>query len=207
MPTLELPDLPSDLLGVAIRTLVVYLFLIAVLRLSGKREMGQLSVLDLVLVLVISNSVQNAMVGSNVTVWGGLVAVIVLIATDRALVFMRTRSQRFARFFEGEPTLLVREGKVLEGAMEREGVDRRELQQALREHGYLNLDEVRLAVLEVDGTISVIPMAGDASRTAAHVRRRRPAESGCSRGSNRPGASEAKARASPCARRRGHGTR
>jgi uncharacterized membrane protein YcaP (DUF421 family) len=174
VPTLELPDLPSDLLGVAIRTLVVYLFLIAVLRLAGKREMGQLSVLDLVLVLVISNSVQNAMVGSNVTVWGGLVAVFVLIATDRALVFMRSRSRRFARFFEGEPTLLVREGQVLEGAMAREGVDRHELQQALREHGYLDLDEVRLAVLEVDGTISVIPMAGDASRTAAHVRRRRP---------------------------------
>ena len=173
MPTLELPDLPSDLLGVAIRTLVVYLFLIAVLRLAGKREMGQLSVLDLVLVLVISNSVQNAMVGSNVTVWGGLVAVIVLIATDRALVYMRGRSHRFARFFEGEPTLLVREGQVLEGAMEREGVDRRELQQALREHGYLDLDEVRLAVLEVDGTISVIPMAGDESRTASPVRRRR----------------------------------
>lgn len=173
MPTLELPDLPSDLFGVAVRTLVVYLFLIAVLRLSGKREMGQLSVLDLVLVLVISNSVQNAMVGSNVSVWGGLVAVIVLIATDRALIYMRSRSHRFARFFEGEPTLLVREGHVLEAAMEREGVDRRELQQALREHGYLELDEVRLAVLEVDGTISVIPMAGDESRTTAPVRRRR----------------------------------
>jgi uncharacterized membrane protein YcaP (DUF421 family) len=172
MPTFGLPDLPSDLLGVAIRTVVVYLFLIAALRLAGKREMGQLSVLDLVLVLVISNSVQNAMVGSNVTVWGGLVAVVALIATDRALIFVRSRSPRFERFFEGEPTLLVRDGVVLEAAMRREGVDRHELQQALREHGVLDLAEVRLAVLEVDGTISVVPVSGDESRTTARLQRR-----------------------------------
>ena len=69
MPTFDLPDLPSDLLGVAIRTVVIYLFLLVVLRLAGKRELGQLSVLDLVLVLVIANAAQNAMVGSNVTIW------------------------------------------------------------------------------------------------------------------------------------------
>ena len=174
MPTIELPDLSSDLIGVALRTVVVYLFLIVALRLAGKREMGQLSVLDLVLILVIANSVQNAMVGSNVTVWGGLVAVIALIATDRALIFVRSRSPQFERFFEGEPTLLVRDGLVLEDAMHREGVDRHELQQALREHGVLDLAEVRLAVLEVDGTISVIPQAGDESRTESRVSRRRP---------------------------------
>ena len=176
MPTIELPDLGSDLIGVALRTVVVYLFLILALRLAGKGEMGQLSVLDLVLILVIANSVQNAMVGSNVTVWGGLVAVVALIATDRALIFVRGRSPRFERFFEGEPSLLVRDGQVLEDAMRREGVDRHELQQALREHGYLDLAEVRLAVLEVDGTISVIPRAGDESRTESPVSRRRRAK-------------------------------
>ena len=174
MPFLELPDLPSDLIGVALRTVVIYLFLIVALRLAGKREMGQLSVLDLVLILVIANSVQNAMVGSNVSVWGGLVAVVALIATDRGLIYMRSRSPRFERYFEGEPTLLVRDGRVLEDAMRREGVDRRELQQALREHGYLDLADVRMAVLEVDGTISVVPVAGDESRTTLRVRRRRP---------------------------------
>jgi uncharacterized membrane protein YcaP (DUF421 family) len=174
VPVLELPDLPSDLIGVAIRTVVVYLFLIVALRIAGKREMGQLSVLDLVLILVIANSVQNAMVGSNVSVWGGLMAVIALIATDRALIFVRSRSPRFERFFEGEPTLLVRDGRVLEDAMQREGVDRHELQQALREHGYLDLADVRLAVLEVDGTISIVPVTGDESRSTSRVRRRRP---------------------------------
>jgi uncharacterized membrane protein YcaP (DUF421 family) len=174
VPFIELPDLPSDLLGVALRTIVVYLFLIVALRIAGKREMGQLSVLDLVLILVIANSVQNAMVGENVSVWGGIVAVVALIATDRALIFVRSRSPRFERFFEGEPTMLVRDGKILEEAMEREGVDRHELQQALREHGYVDLDDVRLAVLEVDGTISVVPVSGDESRSTSRVRRRRP---------------------------------
>jgi uncharacterized membrane protein YcaP (DUF421 family) len=174
VPTLELPDLPSDLIGVALRTIVVYLFLVVALRLAGKREMGQLSVLDLVLILVIANSVQNAMVGSNVTVWAGLVAVVALIGTDRALIFVRSRNRRFERWFEGEPTMLVREGVLLEEAMRREGVDHRELKQALREHGYVDFRHVRLAVLEVDGTISVVGDEGGESRTSARIRRRRP---------------------------------
>jgi uncharacterized membrane protein YcaP (DUF421 family) len=173
MPTIELPDLSSDLIGVAVRTVVVYLFLIVALRLAGKREMGQLSVLDLVLILVIANAVQNAMVGSNVTVWGGLVAVVALIATDRTLVFLRQRSRTLGEFFEGEPTLLVRDGVMLEAAMQREGIDRQELQQAMREHGYMDLPDIRLAVLEVDGTISIIPVTGETTRTTSRVRRRR----------------------------------
>ena len=173
MPTLGLPDLPSDLLGVAIRTVVSYLFLLLALRLGGKRELGQLSVLDLVLVLVISNAAQNAMVGSNVTIWGGLVAVAALIITDRLLALARERSGRFDRVIEGEPALLVRDGERLPDALRREGIDDAELMRALREHGFADLSEVRMAVLEVDGTISVVPTAGSESRTAARVRRRR----------------------------------
>ena len=173
MPTVELPDLPSDLIGVAIRTVVVYLFLIIALRLAGKREMGQLSVFELVLILVIANSVQNAMVGQNVSIWGGLVAVVALIVTDRALLFWRKRSRLAESFFEGEPTLLVRDGRMLGEAMEREGIDRRELHQALRKHGYASMDQIRLAVLETDGTISVIPKTGPETRTTERVRQPR----------------------------------
>lgn len=173
MPTFNLPDLPSDLIGVALRTVVVYLFLIAALRLAGKHEIGQLSVLELVLVLVIANSVQNAMVGANVTIWGGLVAVLALIATDRALRFVRDRSPRFERALEGEPTLLIRDGEALPAALRREGIDAEEMARALREHGVLDVSEVKLAVLEVDGTISVIPVTGPDTRTAGRLRRRR----------------------------------
>lgn len=173
MPTFDLPDLPSDLLGVAIRTVVIYLFLLLALRLAGKRELGQLSVLDLVLVLVIANAAQNAMVGSNVTIWGGLVAVVALIVTDRILRMLRDRSRRFERAFEGEPTLLVRDGQRLPEALRREGVDEDELMRALREHGFADLAEVRMAVLEVDGSISVVPIAGGETRTTSRLRRRR----------------------------------
>jgi uncharacterized membrane protein YcaP (DUF421 family) len=168
-----LPDLPSDLLGVALRTIVVYLFLLLVLRLAGKREMGQLSVFELVLVLVIANAVQNAMVGANVTVWGGLVAVLALILTDRVLQSIAQRNPRLLRAIEGEPALLVRDGRLMSEAMRQEGVDEEELTRALREHGFVDLSEVRQAILEVDGTISVIPKIGDESRTASRVRRRR----------------------------------
>jgi uncharacterized membrane protein YcaP (DUF421 family) len=171
--SVSLPDLPSDLIGVALRTIVVYLFLLVVLRLAGKREMGQLSVFELVLVLVIANAVQNAMVGANVTIWGGLVAVLALILTDRALRFVADRNPRLLRAIEGEPTLLIRDGRLNREAMGREGVDEEELTRALREHGFLDLSDVRQAVLEVDGTISVIPQIGDESRTASRVRRRR----------------------------------
>ena len=167
------PDLPSDLVGVALRTIVVYLFLLVVLRLAGKREMGQLSVFELVLVLVIANAVQNAMVGANVTIWGGLVAVLALIVTDRTLRFVADRNPRLLRAIEGEPTLLVRDGRILPEAMRKEDVDEDELARALREHGYGDLAEIRQAILEVDGTISVIPRSGDESRTANRVRRRR----------------------------------
>jgi uncharacterized membrane protein YcaP (DUF421 family) len=171
--TITLPDLPSDLLGVVLRTFLIYLFLVVVLRLAGKKELGQLSVLELVLVLVIANAVQNAMVGSNVTVWGGMAAVVTLIATDRALRWLRDRSSRLERAFEGEPTLLVRDGKPLEEALRREGIDAEELARALREHGVLDIADVRLAVLEVDGTVSVITASGPESRTADRLRRRR----------------------------------
>jgi uncharacterized membrane protein YcaP (DUF421 family) len=168
-----LPDLPSDLVGVVLRTVVVYLFLIVVLRLAGKREMGQLSVLELVLVLVIANAVQNSMVGSNVSIWAGLVAVLALIATDRVLRAATGRSPRLMRAMEGEATLLIREGRTFPEAMRREGIDDEELGRALREHGFMDASEVRQAILEVDGTISVIPYGGAESRTAGRVRRRR----------------------------------
>lgn len=171
--TLTPPDLPSDLLGVVLRTFLIYLFLVVVLRLAGKKELGQLSVLELVLVLVIANGVQNAMVGTNVTVWGGMAAVLTLIATDRVLRWLRDRSSRLEHAFEGEPTLLVRDGKPLEEALRREGIDAEELARALREHGVPDVADVRLAVLEVDGTVSVIPVSGPESRTAERLRRRR----------------------------------
>jgi uncharacterized membrane protein YcaP (DUF421 family) len=175
MPTVEAPfDLPSDLLGVAVRTLLIYFFLLAALRLGGKRELGQLSLFEFIVILVISDAVQNAMVGQNTSIWGGMVAVAVLLLTDKGFAALKARSQRLRDVLEGEPSLLVRDGQVLRDALKREGVEVEELRQALREHGVAELDEVRLAVLETDGTISVVPRTGDESRTKERLRRRKP---------------------------------
>src|SRR6187455_3103873 len=98
-----LPDIGSSLPEVVFRTAVVYLFLVVVLRISGKREVGQLSVLELVVILVISDAVQNSMVGDNTTLWGGLVAVLTLLALDFGLKALSSRSRRVRRVVEGEP--------------------------------------------------------------------------------------------------------
>jgi uncharacterized membrane protein YcaP (DUF421 family) len=161
MPTL--PDLGSSLPDVVLRTTVVYLFLIVAMRISGKREVGQMSVLELVVILVISDAVQNSMVGDNVTIWGGLVAVVTLLLLDYGLNALASRSRRVRAAVEGEPRLLVRDGKILTHALRQEKVDIEDVRAAIRAHGIARVEDVRLAVLETDGTISVIPRDEHAS--------------------------------------------
>jgi uncharacterized membrane protein YcaP (DUF421 family) len=147
------------LLDVALRTTIVYLALLVGLRLTGKRQLGQLSVFDLVLLLVIANAVQNAMVGADTSVWGGLVAVGVLLVWHRVIDWVRRRNKKVARLLGGSPTLLIHNGHVLPAALAHENLTEAELLQALREHGVATPADVRLAVLEPDGMISVIQNA------------------------------------------------
>ena len=153
----SLPEIGSGLPEVVLRTAIVYLFVVAALRLSGKREVGQMSVLELVVILIISDAVQNSMVGDNTTLWGGLVAVVTLLALDFGLKAMARRSKRVRKAVEGEPRLLVRDGRLLMRAIEEEGLEVEEVRAAVRSHGLTDVQEVRLAVLETDGSISVIP--------------------------------------------------
>ncbi|MCX6030318.1 MAG: DUF421 domain-containing protein [Chloroflexi bacterium] len=149
---------------VVVRTVVVYLVILAGLRLAGKREIGQMTVFDLVVVLLISNAVQNAMVGQDSSLLGGVIAAAVLLLLDASVARLRLRSPRLRRVLEGSPTLLVLRGAVIADHMRREGVDQEELEAALRENGVADLSDVEMAVLEIDGAISVV-RAGD------HVRR------------------------------------
>jgi uncharacterized membrane protein YcaP (DUF421 family) len=153
----SLPDIGSSLPEVVLRTAIVYLFLVAVLRISGKRQVGQMSVLELVVILVISDAVQNSMVGDNTTLWGGLVAVVTLVALDLALKMTARRSKPLRVAIEGEPRLLVRDGRLLEHAIAAEGLEAAEVRAAIRSHGLASVEKVRFAVLETDGSISVIP--------------------------------------------------
>jgi uncharacterized membrane protein YcaP (DUF421 family) len=155
----NLTDIGPDLLQVAARTAVVYAFLILVLRLSGKREVGQMSILELIVILLISDAVQNSMVGENTTLWGGLVAVLTLLGLDYGLKLLTIRSRRVRRAIEGEPRLLVRDGRLLTKALREEKVEAEEVRAAVRAQGLARIEDVRLAVLETDGSISVIPLA------------------------------------------------
>jgi len=144
------------LLDVALRTTLVYLALLVGLRLTGKRQLGQPSVFDLVLLLVIANAVQNAMVGADTSVWGGLVAAGVLIAWHRVIGWVGRRNRKIAKLLGGSPTILIHDGHVRTDALAHEGLTEAELLQALREHGVATPADVRIAVLETDGMISVI---------------------------------------------------
>ena len=152
------------LLEIIIRTIAVYLVILIGLRLAGKREIGQMTVFDLVVLLLIANAVQNAMVGPDTSLVGGILAAIVLLLVNAAVAGLRLRSPRLRRLVEGTPTLLVLHGEVIPQHMRREGIDEESLLVALREHGVAEISEVEMAVLEIDGSISVIPVSGTTTR-------------------------------------------
>lgn len=163
---MEIPDLGSGILDVVARSAVVYLVLLALLRFGGKRHVGQLSIADLVLVLLIANGVQNAMVGENTTLIGGLAAALTLVVIDRIIDRTSERSDRIRMALEGEPRILIRDGVMLERALREEGVTKGDLMSAVRQHGIADIDDIDLAVLETNGSISVIPK-GAASASAS----------------------------------------
>lgn len=149
---------------IAIRAMVVYLVILIGLRLSGKREIGQMTFFDLVLLLLLANAVQNAMVGPDTSLTGGLLAAGVLLTLNAAVAYGRLRWRPLRILLEGTPTLLVLHGQVLEPNLRREGLDVELLKTALREHGVTDIRDVEMAVLEVDGSISVIPTGGTTHR-------------------------------------------
>jgi uncharacterized membrane protein YcaP (DUF421 family) len=143
---------------IVIRTILVYLAVLIGLRLAGKREIGQMTVFDLVVLLLIANAVQNAMVGPDTSLTGGVLAAIVLLILNAIVARLRLRWPRLKRWVEGTPTLLVLHGEIIPAHMQKEGVDSETLETALREHGVSSLKEVEIAVLEIDGSISIVPI-------------------------------------------------
>jgi uncharacterized membrane protein YcaP (DUF421 family) len=152
---------------IVLRTAGVYVVLLLGLRLAGKREIGQMTVFDLVVLLLLANAVQNAMVGPDTSLAGGLLAAIVLLVLNALVARLRLRWPVLRRIVEGSPTLLILRGEVIAEHLRREGLDRDTLEAAMREHGVADLREVEMAVLEIDGSISVVPVGG----TTKHVKR------------------------------------
>jgi uncharacterized membrane protein YcaP (DUF421 family) len=143
-------------LEIALRTAVIYALVLIGIRLTGKREVGQMTPFDLTLLLLLSNSVQNAMTGPDTSLLGGLAAASVLLVLNYLLADLSGINRRFRRMIQGSPTLLVHNGVPIPSHMAREHVSEDELRRALREHGCDGCGDVALAVLEVDGAISVL---------------------------------------------------
>lgn len=138
------------------RTSAVYLLVLLGIRITGKREVGQMTPFDLTLLLLLSNSVQNAMTGPDTSLMGGVVAAVVLLIMNYLLAEVSGLNRRFRNLVEGSPTLLIHNGSLVTAHCAKEHVSVDEVHRALREHGVGSISEVALAVLEVDGSISVL---------------------------------------------------
>ena len=149
-------ELLHGYLRIAGSCIVIYLFIIIFIRLFGKKELAQLSVFDLVFILLISNAVQNAMVGSDSSLAGGLVAASSLFILNYGLKYLMYKYPKLGGIVQGHPLLLIYKGELNQLNLKRAKISIDEIEEAIREHGVSNYTEVDLAVLEVDGNISIL---------------------------------------------------
>ena len=161
------------LINIAGRTAIVYGVVLLGMRLSGKREVGQMTPFDLTLLLLLSNAVQNAMTGPDTSVFGGIVAAGTLLLLNYLVAEVAGGNRRFRKFVQGQPSLLVHDGEIIASHMAREHVTMDALQQALREHGIASYHDVALAVLEVDGSISCMKYDHIKPTASTHLARRK----------------------------------
>lgn len=141
---------------IVVRSAVVYVFLLMLLRFTGKRQIGQLAPFDLVLLLVLSNAVQNSMTGGDNSVLGGLLSATTLVALNSVVAVVTSRSKKAEAFIEGHPLVLIHNGKLYDEMMSHANITRHELNSALRRAGCSCVEEVHYAVLENNGAISVV---------------------------------------------------
>ena len=140
-----------------VRALVVYAFLLVFLRVTGRRQVGQYAPFDLVLLLILSNAVQNSMNAGDNSLTGGLISATVLVTLNWLLNFVTFRSKKLADLVEGRSQLLIHNGVVYEDVLVAAKITRHELNAALRGGGYLSVEDVHTAVLETNGSISFTP--------------------------------------------------
>jgi len=143
-------------LQIILSAVAVYLFLILAIRLFGKKELSQLSVFDLVFILLISNAVQNAMVLGDNSLAGGLLAALALFGINYAMKYLQFHFPGFSKVIQGDPVMLVYQGEILESHLKLAKITRDEVLEAIRGHGVASEKDVDLAILEVDGNISVL---------------------------------------------------
>ena len=149
-------ELLSGYLKIALSSLAVYVFIIVAIRLFGKKELAQLSIIDLVFILLISNAVQNAMVGSDSSLAGGLVAASTLFIVNYLFKYLLYKFPKLGIAVQGVELMLIYKGQLNVSNMNKARITREEVLEAVREHGVSEIREVDLAVLETDGNISIV---------------------------------------------------
>lgn len=164
-------DLTLSPLELVARSVLVYLLFLAALRLSGKRELGQFTIFDLALVLLAANALQPAITGPDASVTAAVIIVVTLFVVNRLVALARRRSALLRRVLDYAPTVVARDGAWVQSAIDHEDLDVEDLDAAIREHGVESIEGVQLAVLEHDGSISVVPATGE--NLSLRSRRRR----------------------------------
>ena len=157
---------------IVLRCTVVYLVLLVALRLTGKRQLGQFTPFDFAVLLIVANAVQNAMIGPDTSLFGGLIGAATLLALNYLLSLLTARYNLFGREVLGEPTVLINDGHLVTDNLRRERVDPDDVLMAMREHGVENITQVKHAILETDGTISIVTEDTPTTRTRRRVRGR-----------------------------------
>jgi uncharacterized membrane protein YcaP (DUF421 family) len=157
-------------IDIAVRSVSVYFFMIIALRVFGKKQLSQLNTADVILILLISNSVQNAMVGNNTSLYGGIVAALALFIINFGFKKVMSKSEFIKNLVQDRPEILIHNGKIVFDTISRLGITNDELQEAMREHGVEYYKEVKLAMFEIDGSISII--SGDKDIKQTHHKRK-----------------------------------
>ena len=148
------PDV--SILEKIIRPILVYLFLIISLRLAGKRELAQLNPFDLVVLMTLSNTVQNAIIGNDNSLLGGLIGAATLLGMNYVVVRFLYNHEAIDRFVEGSPDVLIENGQIYHHKLKKELITLTELEEAAHKQGFASLEEIERAVLESGGTLTFI---------------------------------------------------
>ncbi|AWH55243.1 hypothetical protein C1924_19620 [Stenotrophomonas sp. ESTM1D_MKCIP4_1] len=146
-----------------LRAVVVYVVVLGMVRLGGKRALGQITPFDVLLIVLLGNAVQNALLGTDTSLGGGLLLAATLILLNYGVGWLTTRSRRMERLIEGEPVVIARDGRLLDAVLRREQVTRADFDAALRQQDCLGVEDVKLALLETNGHITIIPRQKDAA--------------------------------------------
>jgi len=152
----DLFDLHLPVAEKVLRSLLVFMFLVVALRVGGKRELGQINVLDLAVLLLVSNVLQNAMIGNDNSLTGGFIGATTLFLANYVFVRFTFRSARARRLLEGTPRILLEHGRLVQQAVRREAITESELRSAALERGFPGLQDVELIVLETNGHLAIM---------------------------------------------------